>query len=82
MIKQEQPKTEKAREKVLSIFGYTSEDLNCANARTALTEVYDDDSNGEPVNFIELFINNCSVEEFASIKKMYLGWSLTQEPCK
>ena len=60
-------KLEISREEILNAIGYDSKSLNCENVLTAIYEIFSEQGNN-PVNFIELFIDNCSVEEFTKIK--------------
>ena len=56
---------------VLSIFGYTKEELNCANEETALNELFDNDfGQGSVESFLDTFIENCTTEQFLELKKM------------
>jgi hypothetical protein len=61
-------KLEISREEILEAIGYDTESLNCADASTAIHEPFEEQGNN-PVSFIELFIDNCSIEEFTEIKK-------------
>jgi hypothetical protein len=62
--------TEQAKCKILEIFGYAPEDLNCANADTAMYELFEEDFYSDPMYIIELFISNCTEEDFAKLKSM------------
>lgn len=62
--------TEEAKRKILKVFGYTPEDLNCSNSDTAIGEVFEQDSFTNPMNMIELFIINCSKESFEELKNI------------
>lgn len=61
--------TEKFKEKLLGVFGYTSEDLNCANAETAISEMFDNDHDSNPTTLLMMFIENCTTEKFSKLKK-------------
>ena len=63
---------EEFREKILEAFGYTTEELNCANVETALSEIFDNDFYKSEINFLETFITNCSTEKFEELKKFYV----------
>ena len=60
--------TEETKCKILQVFGYTPEDLNCANADTAMGEIFEQDSFTDLMSMLELFIVNCSKENFAELK--------------
>jgi hypothetical protein len=62
--------TEETKCKILQVFGYTPEDLNCANADTAMGEIFEQDSFTDPMSMFELFIVNCSNENFAELKEI------------
>lgn len=55
-------------EAVLDSLGYTKDELNCANARTALNQYFDDECNGRITKFIVNFIDDCTVDEFIELK--------------
>ena len=63
--------TEKTKCRILKVFGYNPEDLNCANADTAMGEIVDQDSTTPYMDTIELFILNCSSEDFAELKELF-----------
>jgi hypothetical protein len=62
--------TEETKCKILQVFGYTPEDLNCADADTAMGEIFEQDSFTDPMSMLELFIVNCSNENFAKFKEV------------
>lgn len=55
--------------KLLKVFGYTPEDLNCADANTAFGEIFEVDLFIKPTEILKQFIFNCSIEDFANLKK-------------
>lgn len=57
-------------ESLLEVFGYTAEDLNCADARTALGEVFDSDANENIVSFLELFVSSITSNQLEKLKKI------------
>lgn len=61
--------SEETKLQMLAVFGYTPEDLNCANADTAISELFQIDMGGNPTTLVEMFINNCSEERFSELKK-------------
>lgn len=65
--------TEQFKEKLLAVFGYTPDELNCANAETAISEMFDNDHASNPTTLLELFVTNCSTEEFAELKGALAG---------
>jgi hypothetical protein len=42
--------TEETKCKILQVFGYTPEDLNCADADTAMGEIFEQDSFTDPMS--------------------------------
>ena len=62
--------TEETKRRILGVFGYTPEDLNCASADTAMGEIFEQDNSTDPMSIIELFILNCSKENFAELKEV------------
>lgn len=67
-LKTKNMNAEETKCKILQVFGYTPEDLNCANADTAMGEIFEKDSSTDPMSMLELFIVNCSKENFAELK--------------
>lgn len=59
---------EKTKLEILNVFGYTPEDLNCANADTAFGEIFESDAFTRPTDIIGQFISNCSTEMFEHLK--------------
>jgi hypothetical protein len=64
--------TEETKLKIVKVFGYTPEELNCANADTAMSEIYDNGCFDDAMSCIQLFITNCSVEEFKELKEILI----------
>ncbi len=62
--------TEETKCKILQVFGYTPECLNCANADTAMGEIFEQEYFTDPMSMLELFIVNCSKENFAELKEI------------
>lgn len=56
--------------KLLEVFGYTPKDLKCANAFTALGEIFDKDAGENVVSFLELFVSSLEVEQLIELKKL------------
>jgi hypothetical protein len=61
--------TEQTKLKIIEVFGYKPEDLNCASADAAMDEIFETDHLQFPFNTLEMFITNCSENEFLSIKE-------------
>lgn len=50
------------------LVGQLPEQLGCADANTAISEIFENDCNDNPLQLLELFIINCSEEDFLSLK--------------
>lgn len=63
--------TEKLKEEIVAVFGYTTESLDCADAYAAIDEIYNEYYYENPMSFILGFIGNCSEDEFIRLKREY-----------
>ena len=54
---------------MLEAFGYKPEDMNCSDADTAFSEIFQDEHFSDPVRLLECFIANCSDDRFKSLRK-------------
>lgn len=62
--------TEEIKCKILEVFGYAPEDLDCANADTAMDLIFEEDYSSNPMSILALFIADCSKEDFAELKEI------------
>ena len=59
--------------KLLEVFGYTKEDLKCADNFTAMHEIFEQDSFSNPITILELFIYNCNEQKFTELKQLVIN---------
>jgi len=64
---------EQINEKILNVFGYTKEELNCSNATTGISEVFENDNRSNEVEVLHSFIRYCTIKEFEELKIMLNG---------
>ena len=57
-------------EKLLEVYGYAPEDLNCANAETAISELLDSLHDSNLVSLLDSFVVRCTVEDLIKLKKL------------
>ncbi len=62
--------TEKLKEAILGVFGYTPNDLSCSNATTAISVMFEDEQDSNPETMIELFLINCDEIKFKELKQL------------
>lgn len=57
------------QDKILyALYQIKPEDINCADAQTAISEIFDTDFDGSPYILLEFFIRNCSTDAFVELK--------------
>ena len=60
--------TEKLNTEILKVFDYTPESLNCCDAHTGISEIFENDMSEDPSTLLEMFIINCTIDEFERLK--------------
>jgi len=65
---------ETTKTRIMQVFGITHpQELSCLNAETAIQEIFSDDYCSNPTDLLTSFVANCSPEQFAEIKQVWLN---------
>lgn len=68
---------EKLNSEILKVFGYTAYSLNCCDSYTGISEIFENDMEEDPRTLLEMFILNCTIDEFERLKLIASNYEVT-----
>lgn len=69
--------TEKLNSEILKVFGQTADSLNCCDSYTGISEIFENDINKCPITLLEMFITNCTIDDFERLKLIASNYEVT-----
>ena len=62
---------------LLNVFGQTADSLNCYDANTGISEIFENYMNECPSTLLEMFIINCTIDDFESLKLIATNYEVS-----